>query len=65
MQAHNAAPALNAEQRADILERADAVGADTLVVGSPTRHAESLTQRAQRRGAMRVVVVDPALLRAA
>jgi ACDE family multidrug resistance protein len=48
-----------------LLDRADAVGADTLVVGSPTRHAESLTQRAQRHAGMRVVVVDPALSRAA
>jgi len=43
-----------------LLDRADAVGADTLFVGSPTRHAESLTERARRRSGMRVVVVDRA-----
>jgi hypothetical protein len=48
-----------------VLARADAVGADTLFVGAPTRHAESLTTRARRRGGMRVVVVDPALSHAA
>jgi MFS transporter, ACDE family, multidrug resistance protein len=48
-----------------VLDRADAVGADTLVVGSPTRHVESLTERAERRADMRVVVVDPALSSAA
>jgi hypothetical protein len=48
-----------------LLQRADAVGADTLVVGAPTRHAESLTKRAERRAGMRVVVVDPELSRAA
>jgi MFS transporter, ACDE family, multidrug resistance protein len=42
-----------------VLQRASAVGADTLVVGAPTRHAESLAERAQHRGGMRVVVVDP------
>jgi MFS family permease len=43
-----------------LLDRADAVGADTLFVGSPTRQAESLTERARRRSGMHVVVVDRA-----